>query len=60
MNKTLNTNEAAQYLKVSTNTLANWRSQGKDPTYYRARGKVIYYKDDLDAWIKSEDGELNE
>ena len=58
MNTTLNTEEAAAYLKVSVNTLANWRSQKKEPKFYAPRGKVIYYKNDLDAWIKSTDEDI--
>lgn len=51
--QTLNTEEAAAYLKVSVNTLANWRSQKMSPKFYAPRGKVIYYKHDLDEWIRA-------
>lgn len=52
MNATLDTDEAATYLKISPNTLANWRCQKTGPVYYAPAGKIIYYKDDLDNWIK--------
>lgn len=50
---TYNSKEAAEYLKLSVNTLANLRSQGKAPTHYTPNGgRVVYYKEDLDEWIK--------
>lgn len=51
---TLDTDEAAAYLRMSVNTLANWRTQKVGPKYYAPRGKIIYYKEDLDNWIKGE------
>jgi len=49
--------EAATYLEVAAQTLANWRSHSKGPQYYKRNGKkVIYYKSDLDKWIKSNGG----
>jgi hypothetical protein len=54
--KTFSSKEAAEYLRLSVNTLANLRSQGKGPVYYRPNsGNVVYYLDDLDAWIKGGD-----
>lgn len=50
----LNTEEAAKYLGYSIGTLENWRMQGQGPRYYKPLGKVFYFKDDLDLWIKSE------
>lgn len=54
MNETMNTEEAAKYLKVSMSTLANLRSKGEAPKSYNPTGgRVIYYKSDLDKWIKT-------
>jgi len=45
--------EAAKYLGVETNTLANWRSKKTGPKYYKPTDKLVYYfKSDLDEWIK--------
>jgi excisionase family DNA binding protein len=44
---------AAEYLGVSTSTLAKWRMRG-DPPAYRKLGRVIVYdQTDLDAWLES-------
>ena len=59
MNETLNTEEAAVYLKVSVATLANWRSQDRGPVFYAPSGKIIYYKEDLDRWIRGNDQGTN-
>lgn len=54
----LNNEEAAAYLSVSKNTLANWRSAQSGPKYYKPTEKLVYYfKEDLDAWIKSRERE---
>ena len=54
MDETFDVKEAAAYLKRSTYTLANWRSRGEGPKYYdtNGSGKIIYYKSDLDKWIR--------
>lgn len=49
----LSTEEAAKYLGYSTGTLENWRMQGQGPPYYKPLGKVFYFRDDLDLWIKN-------
>lgn len=51
--ETLNTEEAAAYLGYSPGTLENWRMQSQGPRYYKPLGKIIYFKDDLDLWIKN-------
>ncbi|WP_430867441.1 helix-turn-helix transcriptional regulator [Demequina aurantiaca] len=52
--------DAALYLGVATQTLANWRNLGRGPKYMR-QGRLharVYYKiADLDAWI-DEDHEV--
>lgn len=45
--------EAAEYLKMSPDTLANWRSAGEGPPFHKpAKRKIYYFRKDLDAWIK--------
>lgn len=36
--------------KISTRTLANWRSQGKGPKFLKLQGKVLYPLDEIVAW----------
>jgi hypothetical protein len=51
-NLKFNTDEAALYLGCAAGTLENWRVQRRGPMYYKPAGKVFYYKQDLDQWIK--------
>ena len=46
----MNTQNAAQYLGLSKKTLAMMRCQGTGPQFIK-RGRVFYYKDDLDSWL---------
>jgi excisionase family DNA binding protein len=49
------TDQAAEYLGLSRQTLANWRSLGKGPRYAK-RGRIVRYAwRDLDAWLNSPD-----
>ena len=48
----MDTKNAATYCGLSTKTLAMWRSQGTGPKFLKL-GKVFYYREDLDAWLKS-------
>jgi excisionase family DNA binding protein len=47
-------NEAAEYLRLKTNTLARWATEGRnDLPYFKAGNRVLYRKSDLDAWLES-------
>lgn len=46
----MDTHSAAGYVGVSEKTLAMWRCQGVGPRFIK-RGRVFYYKDDLDIWL---------
>ena len=49
-----NTEQAAEYLGLSKNTLSVWRSTGRYNLIYRKIGRKIYYlKGDLDNFIKA-------
>ncbi|ULH10633.1 helix-turn-helix domain-containing protein [Serratia marcescens] len=51
----LTRHEAAVYIGVCSQTLANWASSGRVhiPYYKIGRKKVIYHKSDLDAYLAS-------
>ena len=42
---------ASLYLGLSSKTLAMWRCEGKGPKFIK-RGRVFYFKEDLDSWIQ--------
>ena len=44
--------EAAVRLCLAEGTLANWRVQGKGPTFVRLGGKICYRDEDIDAFIE--------
>lgn len=46
----LNTKNAANYLGLSEKTLAMMRCDGSGPEFIK-RGRVFYFKADLDAWL---------
>lgn len=46
----LNTPEAARLLKISARTLEKHRYQGTGPMFSKIGGRVIYSREDLDAW----------
>jgi len=48
----LDTWNAAKYTGYAVKTLAMMRSKGSGPTYIK-RGKVFYFRDDLDAWLRA-------
>jgi hypothetical protein len=53
----LTAEEAAVYLGLSRQTLANWRVRGKGPAYSRlgssARPVIVYLREDLDAYLRT-------
>jgi len=49
--QTMNYSEAAEYLKITPNTLRNWISQGKDIPYHKAGRRVIFFQEELEAWL---------
>ena len=46
----MDTPQAAEYLKLSVNTLACWRSRGEGAPFVKIGGRVRYRLADLDAW----------
>ena len=48
----LNSEQAAEYLGISTATLKNWRKRGDGPPFIKVNARVIrYLRCDLDAWM---------
>ena len=45
------TQNAATYTGRSVKTLAQWRCRGIGPRYVK-RGRIYYYKEDLDEWLR--------
>ena len=45
--------EAARLLGLTSKTLANWRSNGDGPRFYRPSPKLVLYAvEDLNAWVE--------
>lgn len=49
----LRSDAAAELLGLSIATLAKWRVSGGGPPYAKAGRCVLYVRDDLIAWLKS-------
>ncbi len=50
----MDSNNAAKYLDRAPKTLAMWRMQKRGPKWTKSGGRVNYYKDWLDAFIRGE------
>jgi hypothetical protein len=50
----LNTKEAAEYIRFSASSLNVWRTRNEGPRATNIRGKVFYFKDDLDSWLQEQ------
>jgi hypothetical protein len=48
----MDTKNAASYIGLSPKTLAMMRCSGKGPSFIK-RGRVFYYREVLDAWLKA-------
>ena len=49
----LTSEESQDFLRVSQQTLANWRVQKIGPPYIKLGGKVLYRISDLEEWLDS-------
>ena len=49
----LNRDEAAAALKVSPRTLSNWKVKGEGPRCVKAGGRILYRREDIQAYIAS-------
>jgi hypothetical protein len=48
--------DSARYLGLKEKTLAMWALQKKGPPFVRVGGRVFYFKEDLDAFVRGTDG----
>lgn len=48
--------EIAAQLKVTQETLANWRTKGQGPDYLRVGGQIRYEQRDVASWLNSRKG----
>jgi hypothetical protein len=44
--------DAARYLGHQSKTLSMWQLQGKGPRSVKVGGRVFYYRDDLDKFVR--------
>lgn len=47
----LDTAQAAEYLRVQVQTLANWRVEGRGPAFVRVGRLIRYRLSAIDAWL---------
>ena len=48
----LTSSEVAERFRVKTSTLANWRTQDREPRYVKVGGRVLYRKSDLEGFVQ--------
>jgi hypothetical protein len=49
------TEQAADHLGTTPDTLKCWRSRGTGPPFHRANGRLVRYQHrELDAWVRGE------
>jgi excisionase family DNA binding protein len=51
--------EAAEVLRAPIATLRYWRHLGTGPRSFRLGRRVLYRRDDLDAWVEGCRGQAN-
>lgn len=52
--ETMNEAEAAEFLRMSANTLRNYRVEKRGPKYCKNGSRVIYRRSDLESWLESQ------
>jgi excisionase family DNA binding protein len=55
-NDLLTIDEAAELLRAPVATLRYWRHLGTGPHSFRLGRRVLYRRDDLDAWVETRRG----
>ncbi len=44
--------QAAEILQAKKQTLRAWRHRNKGPAFYKVNGRVLYKREDVEAWIE--------
>lgn len=57
--KMLNDRQAAEFLNVGLQTLRNWRSQHRGPSYHRLGRLIRYNGTDLERYLESKKIKVN-
>lgn len=52
--RALSPNTVADMYDLNVGTLANLRHAKKGPKYYKINKKVIYFMEDIEAWIRQD------
>jgi excisionase family DNA binding protein len=64
MTNPMSVSEAAEYLRISHQTLERWRRTKSGPPYVAVGGRRLYLRTDLDEWLHAqrvtEDGTSSE
>ena len=47
----LNVRQAADFIGISKSSLDKQRLSGKGPRYLRVGSRILYRRDDIDAWL---------
>ena len=56
----LDTDQLADFIHVSADTLRYWRHIGKGPKYFRMGGRKVFYRqEDIDAWLTEQYKDVN-
>ena len=55
----LTISEAAEVLRAPVATLRYWRHLGTGPHSFRLGRRVLYRRDDLDAWVEARRGQAD-
>jgi excisionase family DNA binding protein len=58
-NDLLTIDEAAEVLRAPVATLRYWRHLGTGPHSFRLDRRVLYRRDDLDAWVETRRGQAD-
>lgn len=48
----LTSQQAAKFLSVNPGTLSRWRWKNLGPKYYKIHTRVVYKREDLEAWVE--------
>ncbi len=56
-NKLMNIGALSEYLGVPKATIYDWNYRGVGPEYFKARGRLLWKKRDVDKWLAQSRGQ---